>query len=57
MVNLKVFDLSYFRDKSDFEDGGVQNYLIFQQIFQDFNFFAKSSTTTESFITRSSHML
>ena len=29
---LKAFDLSYFIEKSHFEEDGVQNYLVFQPI-------------------------
>ena len=29
---LKTFDLSYFRGKSDFEENGMQYYLVFQPI-------------------------
>ena len=28
---LKTFDLSYFIDKSHFDEDGTQNYLVFQQ--------------------------
>ena len=28
---LKTFDLSYFIDKSHFEEDGTQNYLVFHQ--------------------------
>ena len=27
---LKNFDSSYFRGKSNFEEGGTKNYLVFQ---------------------------
>ena len=30
MLKLQVFDSSYFRGKSHFEDDGMQNYLLFQ---------------------------
>ena len=32
MNKLKPFDSSYFIDKSHFEDGGSQNYLVFQPL-------------------------
>ena len=33
---LKAFDLSYFIEKSHFEEDGVQNYLVFQPIIRYF---------------------
>ena len=33
---LKTFDLSYFIGKNHFEEGGTQNYLIFQPIIKYF---------------------
>ena len=30
MLKLQVFDSSYFRGKNNFEDDGMQNYLLFQ---------------------------
>ena len=32
MVKLNLFDLTYFRGKSHFEDDGIQNYLVFQSV-------------------------
>ena len=32
MKRLKTLDLSYFIGKSHFEEGGIQNYLVFQTI-------------------------
>ena len=32
LKRLKTFDLSYFIDKSHFEEDGTQNYLVFQPI-------------------------
>ena len=29
MEKLQMFDSSYFLDKSHFEDGGTQSYLVF----------------------------
>ena len=31
---LKTFDLSYFISKSNFEEDGSQNYLIFQLLYK-----------------------
>ena len=36
MNKLKTFDLSYFIGKGHFEEGGTQNYLIFQPIARYF---------------------
>ena len=36
LKKLKTFDLSYFIDKSYFEEGGTQNYLVFQSMFRCF---------------------
>ena len=33
---LQTFDLSYFIDKSYFDDDSSQNYLIFQILFKSF---------------------
>ena len=33
---LKTFDLSYFIDKSYFEEDGTQNYLVFQPLNKSF---------------------
>ena len=32
IANLEAFDSSYFRGKSNFENDGTQNYLVFQPI-------------------------
>ena len=32
LKKLKIFDLSYFKTKSHFEEDGTQNYLVFQPI-------------------------
>ena len=32
LIKLKFFDLSYFIGKSQFEENGTQNYLVFQPI-------------------------
>ena len=36
LKKLKTFDLSYFIGKSNFEEDGAQNYLVFQPIFRHF---------------------
>ena len=36
LKKLKIFDLSYFRGKSHFEEDGTQNYLAFQPIYRYF---------------------
>ena len=36
ITELQVFDASYFRSKSHFEDGGTQNYLLFQPMYKYF---------------------
>ena len=42
---VKIFDLSYFRGKSHFEEDGPQNYLVFQPI----NRYFKIITNTKYF--------
>ena len=42
MKKLKVFDSSYFRGKSHFEDDDTQNWLVFQQMH---NYFKIASDT------------
>ena len=37
---LKTFDSGYFNGKSHFEEGGTQNYLIFQPIYRYFKAFS-----------------
>ena len=32
LKKLRAFDLSYFIDKSHFEEDGTQNYLVFQPL-------------------------
>ena len=34
IVRFQAFDSSYFRNKSHFEDAGIQNYLQFQPIYR-----------------------
>ena len=36
LKKLKTFDLSYFIGKSYFEEGGTQNYSVFQSMFRCF---------------------
>ena len=36
LKKLKAFDSSYFKDKSHFEEGGTQNYLVFQPMYKYF---------------------
>ena len=42
MKKLKTFYLSYFIGKSDFEEDGTQNYLVFKPINRYFKMIAKS---------------
>ena len=39
---LKTFHLSYFIDKSHFEEDGTQNYLVFQPINRYFKVIANT---------------
>ena len=41
---LKTFDSSYFIDKSQFEEDGTQNYLVFQLIIRYFKVNATTKT-------------
>ena len=41
---LKTFDLSYFIGKSHFEEGGTQNYLVFQPPNKYFKLIANTSS-------------
>ena len=36
LKKLKIIDLSYFIGKSNFEEDGIQNYLVFQPIYRYF---------------------
>ena len=36
MKKLKIFDLSYFIGKNDFDENGTQNYLAFQSVLEHF---------------------
>ena len=36
MKKLKAFDLGYFIGKSNFDEDGAQNYLVFQPILEYF---------------------
>ena len=40
LKNPKTFDLIYFRGKTHFEENGVQNYLVFQQLERYFKVIA-----------------
>ena len=43
LENLKTFDSSYFRGKSDFEKDGTQNYLGFQSMTRYLKVIAKTN--------------
>ena len=34
LKKLKTFDLSYFKGKGHFEEGGTQNYIVFQPMYR-----------------------
>ena len=36
LKKLETFDSSYFLGKSDFEEDGTQNYLVFQPMYRCF---------------------
>ena len=36
IINLKTFNLSYFKGKKPFEKNGTQNYLVFQPRYRYF---------------------
>ena len=38
---LKAFDLGYFTEKSDFDEDGPQNYLVFDSILKYFTLNSK----------------
>ena len=40
LKKLKKFDSSYFIDKSNFEEDGTENYLVFQPISRYFKLIA-----------------
>ena len=40
LKKLKTFDLSYFIGKNHFEEGGTQNYLVFQSMLRCFKLVA-----------------
>ena len=44
---LKTFDFGYFIEKSDFEEDGVQNYLVFQPVYRYFKFIANTNFISE----------
>ena len=41
---LKTFDSSYFIGKSDFEEDGTQNYLVFQPLNKYFKVITNANT-------------
>ena len=45
LKELETFDLTYFRSKSDFEDDGTQNYLLFQSIYKYFEIIPTTNIT------------
>ena len=44
---LQTFDSSYFRDKSHFEEDGIQSYLIFQPLYRYFKMISSSDNVSE----------
>ena len=46
MVKLQAFDSNYFQSKSQFEDDGTQNYLVFQQVSRYFRAVPHTSKVT-----------
>ena len=47
LKKLKAFDLSYFIDKSHFEEDGTQNYLLFQSLNKYFKIITNSKYISE----------
>ena len=47
LEKLKTFDLSYFKSKSHFEEGGTQNYLVFQPMYRYFILIANTKYISE----------
>ena len=47
LKRLKAFDLSYFIDKSHFEEDGTQNYLLFQSLNKYFKIITNSKYISE----------
>ena len=47
LEKLKTFDLSYFKSKSHFEEGGTQNYLVFQPMYRYFILTANTKYISE----------
>ena len=47
LEKLKIFDLSYFKSKSHFEEGGTQNYLVFQPMYRYFKLIANTKYISE----------
>ena len=50
LKKLQKFDAAYFRGKSHFEEGGTQNYLVFQPMFRYFKRIAGDVSLMKSFI-------
>ena len=42
ILKIQAFDSSYIRGKSNFEDNGTQNYLVFQSVLRYFKQIANS---------------
>ena len=47
LKKLKAFDLSYFIDKSHFEEDGTQNYLLFQSLNKYFKIITNTKYISE----------
>ena len=47
LKRLKAFDLSYFIDKSHFEEDGTQNYLLFQSLNKYFKIITNTKYISE----------
>ena len=50
--NLKNFYLSYFIGKSEFDEDGTQNYLVFQPLFRYFKLNTKAAGAISSWKSR-----
>ena len=44
--DLQAFDSSYFRGKSNFEDDGTHDYLVFQSLYKYFKAVANTNKVT-----------
>ena len=47
LKKLKTFDLSYFKDKSHFEEDGTQNYWLFQPVYRYLKLIANTKDISE----------